>query len=205
MADISWRESAWCESALATWRVLALASPTVTRACATCGGRRPFRSSGRFRVNAQQRRVDVWLVYRCVACDATWNATILERRTPAQIGPDLVRFERNDPALAHACAFDRALLARAGARPDGDVPFRVEVAPAPGAPDGRIAGARVVLADPIEVRLAGVVAAALGVSRSRVRAWEAARRLVLHPDDGGSLGAPARNGQRLVLLGEDLR
>jgi hypothetical protein len=198
-------EISWAEDALAIWRVFACATPTVSRACATCGARRRFRSSDRFRVNAQQRRIDVWLVYRCSACDATWNLSVASRRTPEQLGADLVRFERNDPALARSCAFDRGLLARAGARADDDVPFRVDAAGPAARSTARGACARVALADPVEVRLERVIAAALRVSRSRVRAWAAGGSLVLHPDDGGALDRPARHGQRVALRGEDVR
>ena len=75
----------------AVWRVVAQSTPRILRRCARCDQVRPFRSSDRFRVNANGRKLDVWLVYRCDACGVSWNRTLLERRTPEEIG---VRFMR---------------------------------------------------------------------------------------------------------------
>ena len=69
------------------WRVRPAHSPRVLRRCPGCDVTRPFASSGRFRVNGQKRRLDVWLIYKCVHCDATWNRTVLERVTPESIDP----------------------------------------------------------------------------------------------------------------------
>ena len=40
-------------------------------------------------MNAQKRNIDVWLIYRCVECDSTYNLTILSRTKPELIKKDL--------------------------------------------------------------------------------------------------------------------
>src|SRR5687767_7347001 len=106
------------------WTVLPLATPRVLRRCPRCDQERPFASSDAFRVNANGRRLDAWLIYRCVACDTTWNCTILSRVTPEEIGAArLDALHTNDRAAAWACAFDLALVARAGGRVAPAVPY----------------------------------------------------------------------------------
>ena len=84
---------------LVVWTLEPEGPPAVARRCPRCDLVHPFVSSGRFRVNGNGRRLDVWLGYNCSACRASWNLTVARRARPADLG-ELVRFERNDPALA---------------------------------------------------------------------------------------------------------
>ena len=68
------------------WRIIPAATPRVIRRCAHCNEPRAFACTEKFRVNAQQRRIDVWLLYRCTACDTTWKHALLERCAPEEIG-----------------------------------------------------------------------------------------------------------------------
>ena len=58
-------------------------------------------NSGKFRVNANGRHVDVWLIYRCIKCKHSWNLTIYERTDPNRIPKDLYElFLENDEDTA---------------------------------------------------------------------------------------------------------
>jgi hypothetical protein len=142
------------------WSVVALELPRVVRRCPHCDAARPFVSSGSFRVNAQKRRLDVWLVHRCATCDETWNAPIAERVSPESLGADLARFHENEEALARRNAF-----AVPGA--DCAVAFAVERPPLPATP----VVVRVRLCDPVFVRLDRLLAGELGVSRATIGRW----------------------------------
>ncbi|MBL8709247.1 MAG: DUF1062 domain-containing protein [Rhodospirillaceae bacterium] len=73
----------------------------VHRHCARCKTDRPFASSGRFRVNAQKKLIDIWLIWRCTTCDQTWNQSIHERRPVRSLPPaELDAFMGNDAGLA---------------------------------------------------------------------------------------------------------
>lgn len=99
-----------------TWEVKYHSLPKTTRFCTKCGTKTEFVSSGLFRVNAQHKYLDIWLVYRCARCKTTWNLTILSRVNPKSVGGELLeRFMNNDGALAERYATDTDLLARNGA------------------------------------------------------------------------------------------
>ena len=169
-----------CSCALAPvvdWRVIALGAAALVRRCPACGRDRPFVSSGRFRVNASGRRLDVWLVYRCGACARTWNRPIHERVAPEALGGDLERYHRNDPALAD-------LYAGAGAAYTVDGPV------------GRPLRARLAVERPVPVRLDRLLARRLGVSRAQVA------QLV---STDAPLRRPVRHGTELLIHGCPMR
>ena len=69
--------------------------------CGGCGKKKQFINTGRFRVNANGNKVDVWLIYQCEKCKHSWNLTIYERKKPSKIDPEeYQRFLDNDEELA---------------------------------------------------------------------------------------------------------
>ncbi len=76
-------------------------TPRVFHRCGGCGKKREFLNSGKFRVNANGNRIDVWLIYRCEKCKHTWNLEIYARKNPAKLDPEEYdKFLVNDPELA---------------------------------------------------------------------------------------------------------
>lgn len=66
-------------------------------------------------MNAQRKSLDIWLIYKCVDCDTTWNSTLYSRINPKSIDPDtLEKFHANDPGLIEKYAMDIELLKRNG-------------------------------------------------------------------------------------------
>ena len=93
------------------WSVVPLHTPRVPRHCPGCENRRLYYSSDKFRVNAHQRKVDVWLIYRCEHCDNSLNVTIIERTNVKHIDRELLQaYMGNDAAVAWRHAFDRDTL-----------------------------------------------------------------------------------------------
>ncbi len=79
--------------------------------CGGCGKKTEFVNSGRFRVNANGNRVDVWLIYRCRKCKHSWNLTIYERTKPSSIPSEKYElFLENDPDLAETYGNDKEFL-----------------------------------------------------------------------------------------------
>lgn len=87
------------------WEIKVKNTPTIKRKCNHCGCNR-FYSSDKFRMNSQKRNTDVWLIYRCVECDSTYNLTILSRIKSELIKKDLfLKFSGNNEAIAWEYAF----------------------------------------------------------------------------------------------------
>ena len=87
------------------WEIKVNNTPTLKRKCNHCSGDR-FYCSGKFRMNSQKRNTDVWLIYRCVECDSTYNLTILSRTKPELIKKDLfLKFSENNEIIAWKYAF----------------------------------------------------------------------------------------------------
>jgi len=57
----------------------------IIRNCSGCNAKTVFQNTNCFRVNANGKKIDVWLIYQCVKCKHTCNLTIHERRNPKAI------------------------------------------------------------------------------------------------------------------------
>ncbi len=72
-----------------------------------------FVNTGRFRVNANGNKVDIWLIYQCARCKHSLNLTVYERRKPNRIPQEEYRrFLENDEDLALQYGNDKAFLKR---------------------------------------------------------------------------------------------
>lgn len=89
------------------WEVIPQNEPTIIRNCPKCGGHAVFENSSKFRVNANQSRLDVWLIYTCRKCSTSWKRTLLTRVHPKEIDKeDYMKFLKNNKELARTYAFD---------------------------------------------------------------------------------------------------
>lgn len=85
--------------------IIAKSTPLLVKKCSSCSNDR-FYCSDKFRINAQKKNIDVWLIYRCVKCDNTYNMTILSRTKPELVNKSLLtKFLDNDTATAWEYAF----------------------------------------------------------------------------------------------------
>ncbi|MEU8623888.1 DUF1062 domain-containing protein [Streptomyces sp. NPDC048669] len=85
---------------LNNWVVMPTCLPLVLRRCHTCASE-SFRANGKFRVNANHKLLDAWLLALCTACGETTKLTVLERTHVRSVRPELLdRMHDNDPGLA---------------------------------------------------------------------------------------------------------
>lgn len=97
------------------WEVQSLSLLPVLKYCKKCGRKNLFACSRQFRVNAQRRYLDIWLIYKCCDCNTTWNATVYSRISPQSIKPQLLDgFYKNDNELVEKYAMDSQFLQENG-------------------------------------------------------------------------------------------
>ncbi|RUU53104.1 DUF1062 domain-containing protein [Mesorhizobium sp. M2C.T.Ca.TU.002.02.1.1] len=188
------------------WTIAPAIAPRPLINCNRCGGVKPYRCGEKFRVNANGKRIDVWLIYRCVDCDNSWNFTILERRNRRDIEPALLTaLECNDPALVRRFAFDAAALRNRAGRVEEFADITVHKEPPAGEPGHATAlWLELRLEGTTPLRLDRLLAGELGLPRSRLQALEGRGRLTVGPDGGRTLRKPVRDGLavRIDLIGE---
>ena len=109
-----------------TWEVKAKNPPLLIKKCSHCDSNR-FYCSDKFRMNAQKKNIDVWLIYRCVKCDNTCNLTLLSRSKPDLIDKTLFHsFSMNDKDTAWKYAFSTEMEKKNSLRLDyGSVEYVV--------------------------------------------------------------------------------
>lgn len=164
----------------------------LTRHCPRCNLSRRFASSGKFRVNAQKKRIDVWLIFRCTVCDDRWNWPVHERRPVGALDPaELDALMRNDPALAARHGWAAVQAGNAGVDQAPDVRLSV-IEPATGTTQMVEIVLAITGASP---RLDRVLAQALGLARSEIEALA----MTVAPAARKSLRRPACDGQRITV------
>lgn len=161
------------------WTITSKLFPQPWRFCSRCNEPKPFRCGEKFRLNANGKRLDAWLIYKCAVCDETWNRPIVERRAAKDFDAAMLAgFETNDPLFVRRFALDTATLRRDAYRieepPEAEVSKRLISDDAAEKP--RL---EVHLTVPVSValRLDRLLAAELGLPRSRIVAFGEAGRL----------------------------
>lgn len=89
------------------WEVKVKNTPLLKRKCNRCNNDE-FICSEKFRMNAQKKNIDVWLIYRCEKCDSTYNLSLFSRTKPELIQKDLFhKFSENNTEAAWQYAFSQ--------------------------------------------------------------------------------------------------
>ena len=152
---------------LTTWVVMPTCLPLVRRRCHACASGR-FRTSGKFRVNAHHKLIDVWLLALCATCGETTKLTVLERTNVRSVRPELLdRLHANDPSLAAELLRDPVLRRRNRVALDWDGAWRLDTGGSDHL-DREVIDVSVRFAARIPVRPARLIAEGCGLSRSEV-------------------------------------
>jgi hypothetical protein len=141
-------------------------------------------------VNANGKRVDAWLIYKCTSCDNSWNRPILERRHVSTIDPHLLAsLQANDPQLSRQLAFEK-LRRKLKVEHFDDVTVRKEVVSESARPVCRLEIACVV-PETTGLRVDRLLSTELRLSRSRIQSMQNAGHLAAPPE---GLRRPLHNG-----------
>lgn len=182
------------------WTIVPRTEPQPWLHCSRCRGPRCFRSSGKVRVNANGRRIDAWLIYRCLACDGTWNRPIVERREVAALDRQfLLSLQANDPDLVAALAFDVAGLKRwTGHVQEFDDVLVTRRVLAESVRPVALLEIECVVPQPIGLRVDRLLASELRLSRSAIQRLAKAAQIRTVPP-GFDLRRPLRDGLLLIV------
>ncbi|MFF4032772.1 DUF1062 domain-containing protein [Streptomyces sviceus] len=171
---------------LTNWVVMPTCLPLVLRRCHTCASDR-FRADGRFRVNANHKLLDIWLLVLCTTCGETAKLTVLERTHVRSVRPELLdRLHHNDPALAAELLQDPVVRRRNRIAVDWNDAWRLDTGGSDHL-DREVIDVSVRFAARIPVRPVRLIAEGCGLSRAEVE------RLVTE----GKLVSMARLSSRL--------
>lgn len=178
------------------WTIVPQTAPQPWLNCVRCGRPRPFRSSGKVRINANGRRLDAWLIYKCTACDGTWNRPILERR-PVEAA--LAALRRNEPGWVRRLEFDAEALRHQAGRVEqfDDVMVSRHVLSETLLP-ARWMEILCIVPDPTGLRLDRLLASELHLSRSRLQHFAATGCLIVG-EGPRALRKPVRDGLRVRI------
>lgn len=152
---------------LINWVVVPTCLPLVIRRCHACASDR-FRASGKFRVNANHKLLDAWLLALCTGCGDTAKLTLLERRTVRSIRPELLdRLHDNDPGLTAKLLQDPVVQRRNRIALDWDDAWRLDTGGGDHL-DAEVIDVAVRFAARIPVRPVRLIAEGCGLSRAEV-------------------------------------
>lgn len=170
-----------CIDRKALWVVREVGLPAIVKACVSCRSTR-HRPTGRFRVNANGKLLDVWMLFCCELCGRTSKIPVHERvHVRALEHRRLLMFESDDPAAVRRLAMDEALAGRAAYRLDWSGTWELDTdLPFHDLEHDQVPLAVVVRFElPAPVRVEKLLTAGFGVSRSAVRGMVGSGRIRL--------------------------
>ncbi|ROP36984.1 DUF1062 domain-containing protein [Saccharothrix texasensis] len=171
---------------LKNWLVVPTRLPLVRRRCHVCASER-FRTSGKFRVNANHKVIDAWLLLLCTGCGDTVKLTVLDRVNVRSVRPDFLdRLHVNDRGLVAGLLQDPVLQHRNRVTLDWDGAWRLDT----GGPVDlahEVIDVSVRFAARVPVRPVRLIADGCGVARGEVERWLVEGKLVSAVRLGGKL------------------
>lgn len=148
------------------WSVRRTRLPLLAMRCLDCRAEAATVGEGRFRINANGKLLDVWLLVRCVCCDRTSKITVHERVPVRSVDPArLCAFENNDQELVAHALLDPAVARRNRFTLDWRGAWQLESSAVDAAWPYRV---DVGFLDPVPVRPERLIAQGLGISRGEV-------------------------------------
>ncbi len=151
------------------WFVRRTRLPLLSLRCVDCRSESATTAEGRFRVNANAKLLDVWLLVRCVSCDRTSKLTVHERAPVRTFDPaELHGYHVNDPQLVASTLLNPLFARRNHVTLDWEGAWRLDT-PSAWIDEPWPVRVEVVFEDPVAVRPERLIARGLGLSRAEVR------------------------------------
>ena len=177
------------------WTIIPATAPEPWLNCNRCRDTTRFRTSGKIRLNANGKRLDAWVIYKCTSCDNTWNRPIVERKHVSTIDPHiLASLQANDPELSRRLAFEKWPRKLKVMHFD-DATVRKQVMLEGAGQAGRLEIVCVV-PETTGLRVDRLLSTELRLSRSRIQSLQNAGHLEASPE---GLRRPLRNGLQVRI------
>jgi hypothetical protein len=182
----------------ALWVIRELGLPVIITACVSCRSTH-HHPTGKFRVNANGKLLDVWMLIRCKGCGRTSKIPIHERVYVQSLQRErLLMFEHNDPAMVRDLAMDEALAGQAAYRLDWSGTWELETCLPLGELERADPAPLTVIIRfelPVPIRVGKLLTTGFGLSRSAVKGMVDSGRIRLPMP----IDAKAREGFTLFV------
>jgi len=189
-----------CNALQVRWTATPKIAPQPWITCSGCGGLRAFQSSNKIRLNANGRKLDAWLIYKCVTCDKTWNRPILERQSVRDVDPAMLEaLQSNDPDWIRAETFNLDALRRKSRRIDESAELDVHKQVLRDIADWDHLEIELSVPFPVSTRLDRLLASELNISRTRLNLLHESALLRTTPDHADILRRRIRSGIRIMV------
>jgi hypothetical protein len=176
-----------------------LGLPAIVKPCVSCRSTR-HHPTGKFRVNANGKLLDVWMLICCERCGRTSKIPIHERTYVQALESErLLMFENNDPATVRDLAMEGALAGKAAYRFDWSGRWELETDMQPCELEREDpAPLKVIIRFelPVPIRVEKLLATGFGLSRSAVRGMVDSGRICLPM----TIDAKAREDFTLLII-----
>lgn len=170
-----------CLDNVITYEIIAQETPNVIRNCRNCKKSTEHYCSDKFRVNANQKIMDIWLIYKCTHCEGTWNYPILSRVHVNRMDPiQHQKFMNNDQETIWHYAFQIKKLRKLCDAVNSDISYVVRKESAE--PASNEVTIRICCKYDVGLRIDKLLADILGTSRSKVNTMAKAEKFLLPPD-----------------------
>ena len=196
-------QDSMCNALSVEWTITPRLAPQPWTSCNRCGGFQPFESSGKTRLNANGKKLDARMIYKCRTCGKTWNRPIFQRRNIRTIDPAVLEaLQSNDSAWIRLQEFDVAALRREAGRVDefADVEIVRKILNN-GSANAASLRIELVVPLPTSMRLDRLLAAELSLTRTELQVLRAEARLKIDPDEKDILRRRLRNRTVVTLSG----
>ena len=155
----------------ALWVIRELGLPAIVKACVSCRST-CHHPTWEFRVNANGKLLDVWMLICCELCGRTSKIPIHKRIHVQALGSERLQvFENNDPAMVRDLAMDGALAGKAAYQLDWSGTWELETGMLSGGLEREHpAPLKVIIRFelPVPIRVEKLLATGFGLSRSAV-------------------------------------
>jgi hypothetical protein len=189
-----------CDALQVRWTITPKTAPRPWIACSGCGGLKAFQSSNKIRLNANGRRLDAWLIYKCSDCDKTWNRPLFERRNVRDIDPSILEaLQSNDAAWIRVETFNLEALRHKSQRVDEFPEFAITKEVLRETRGWTTLEIQLAVPLPTSMRLDRLLACELMLSRTRLQTLHDRGLLVIHSDRADSLRRRVKAGTVALL------